>query len=138
MIFLNVMKKTFNILIFSFITLAIGFWGEIVELSNDEVLSTATEMCEKVEKEDKLEFVSHFQTFEKILKSGQGGGKNNLEKKFYLPNAPVERPLSIFNVFFQNYQSNSLSVEAHNTQVSNALYIPKFYILYHCTKSFLS
>jgi hypothetical protein len=138
MIFLNVMKKTFNILIFSFLTLAIGFWGEIVELSNDEVLSTATEMCEKVEKEDKAESISHVETFEKVLKSGQGGGKNNLEKTFKLPNAPVEGPLSIFNVFFQNHQSNSLSVEAYNTQVSNTLYIPKFYILYHCTKSFLS
>jgi hypothetical protein len=132
------MKKTFNILIFSFLTLAIGFWGEIVELSNDEVLSTATEMCEKVETEDKAEFVSYFQTFEKILKSGQGGGKNEIEKRLNLPNASVEGPLSILNVFFQNYQSNSLSVEAHNTQVSNTLYSPKFYILYHCTKSFLS
>jgi hypothetical protein len=132
------MKKTFNILLFSFFTLAIGFWGEIVELSNDEVLSTATEMCEKVETEDKAESISHFESFEKVLKSGQGGGKDKIEQTFKLPNTPVEGFLSIFHVFFQNHQSNSLSVEAHNTQVSNTLYIPKFYILYHCTKSFLS
>jgi hypothetical protein len=132
------MKKTFNILIFSFLTLAIGFWGEIVELSTNDSFPSATEMCEKVETEDKAEFVAYFQTFEKVLKSGQGGGKDKIEQTFKLPNPPVEGPLSIFHVSFQNYQSNSLSVEAHNTQVSNTLYIPKFYILYHCTKSFLS
>ncbi len=60
-------------------------------------------MREKVKAERKVEYVAYFQTFEKILKSGQAGGKDKVEKTFNLSNAPIDGPLSIFDVFFQNY-----------------------------------
>ena len=138
MICFDLMKKTFNILIFSFFTLAIGFWGEIVELSNDEVLSTATEMCEKVETEDKAECFNHIESFEKISKKGQGGSSGFDQKDIAPATVSVELPFSLILVAHQNFCANILSVKAHNAQVSNSIHIPKFYILYHCTKSFLS
>jgi hypothetical protein len=138
MICFDLMKKTFNILIFSFFTLAIGFWGEIVELSNDELLSTATEMCEKVETEDKAECISHVESFEKISKKGQGGSSSLDQDDIAPATISVESPFSLILVAHQNFCSNSLSVKAYNEQVSNSIHSPKFYILYHCTKSFLS
>lgn len=131
------MKKSFHFLFISFLISSIGFWGEIVELSTDSPNSPITEVRETIEEERKEDVKSYFEAFEKITHKGQSGGSSKKDQILAVIES-VETPFSHILAVFQNYCSNSLSVKKHNDQLLQTSYFPKFYILYHCSKTFLS
>jgi hypothetical protein len=131
------MKKSIHFLFITFLISCIGIWGEIVELSKDNPNTTITEIREATEEERKEDVKSYFEAFEKIIYKGQGGGNS---EKDQLASAieSVETPFSHVLAVYQNYCSNSLSVKTHNDQLLQTIDTPKFYILYRCSKTFLS
>lgn len=131
------MKKLIHFLIVTFLISCIGLWGEIVELSLDSTIITVTEVCEANEEERKQEIKSYFNTFEAMSYNGHGG--NDFDDNDLVSSIEsVEPPFSQILTVFQNYCSNSLSVKSHNDQLLQTLFLPKFYILYRCSKTFLS
>jgi hypothetical protein len=132
------MKKVFHFIFITLLIFAIGFWGEAVELSGSCSSAQTTEACEVSEKDEKEENNSYFDTFEKTVHSGQGGsGLKNTPSVFSVIES-IEILFSQFLVVNQQYSSNSLSLKSYNDQLIQTIFIPKFYILYHCSKIFLS
>ena len=131
------MEKSFHFLFITFLISSIGLWGEIVELSKYNPNTFITEVIEANEEERKEDVKSNFEAFEKITHKGQGGSGLDKDQSVAAIES-VETPFGQILAVYQNYCSNSLSVKKHNDQLLQTLNIPKFYILYHCSKTFLS
>lgn len=130
------MKNKINILLILLCSIAIGYWGELVELSASDLVPVSTKMSESNEKEVDNETLSYFEAQSKIDKSGQGGSKFKTVKAFVLKAQITAHFLNtcispINVVFFDALKTN-------NDHLINSIKIHKHYILFHCSKAFLA
>lgn len=133
------MKKSFHFLLLTFFISCIGVWGEIVELSKDNPNTMITEIWEATEEERKEDVKSYLEAFEKNINKGQGGSGFKKDQSIAgTGTESIEAPFSHILAVYQNYCSNTLSVKKHNDQLLQTIDILKLYILYHCSKTFLS
>jgi hypothetical protein len=130
------MKNKINILLIIFCSMAIGYWGELVELSASDLVPVSTKMNESNEKEIDNETVSYFEAQSKLDKTGQGGSKPHTFKAFVFKAQIAARPLNtlispINLVFFDTLKTN-------NEHLISSIDTQKLYILFHCSKAFLA
>jgi hypothetical protein len=130
------MKKTLNIFLILLSSLAIGYWGELVELSTSEFLPISTKINDNTEGEVETEFGSYFEAQEKLIKKGAGGESLKNKNTIVFTTQTVENPSnSLANTaYFEAFNS----IKAYNNRLFNSIATPKLYILFHCSKTFLS
>lgn len=130
------MKKTLNIFLIFLSSVAIGYWGELVELSTSDFLPISTKISENTEGEVETETASYFGDKQKNDKSGDGGNALKIQK-FFVHIAQSRQNLSCELKNDTHFEASN-SIKAYNNRLINSIKTPKLFILFRCSKTFLS
>lgn len=130
------MKKTLNIFLIFLSSMAIGNWGELVELSTSNFLPISTKISENTEGEVETESGSYFEAQGKTIKKGAGGENLKNKNAVVFTTQTAENPSnSLANAVY--FEASNL-IKAYNNRLINSIKTPKLFILFRCSKTFLS
>ncbi|GEM_PF-2178704 len=120
-------KKIYNIYFLTFLILVLG-------TTNSPILPFITESKESIEEEEGC-FGNHAAEDEKIKQTGAGGSglEEHINPIFQKNIVQTARISLLLSVYFKSF-----SLKTYHNYLLNTLYFPKLYILFHCTKAFLS
>ncbi|MFN7117404.1 MAG: hypothetical protein ACK4TA_11435 [Saprospiraceae bacterium] len=129
------MVKNFRyIFLFTLLFSVSGLWGEVTSTQSDEWLHFISETKEYSEESEGCN-KGYFSEEAKIRQTGAGGSGLE-EPDSHAIQAMIAPPaaLPLFDAFPTVY----FSIQSYYYSLFQSLYLPKLFILYHCTKAFLS
>jgi hypothetical protein len=129
------MKNILNIFIFYFLVSFLNVWSYGNTAPNDILWAVATEIVETEEKENEEYAKNNTSDYEKVKQRGQGGG-DKLEDIVISTQQLTNFLLFTSRVSPQYSERHSL--KQYHSALLNSLTFPKLYILFHCSKTFLS
>jgi hypothetical protein len=126
------MKLRFNLFFLFLYLTGVSFLGEILTQLNDDLLLSAAEACERVEREGESETNLEFDTF----KNHDNGGAGGKDVKVIVADLPKFENLERVLLFI--FSQNTEGGKQYENRLLNSVYLPKLYRLFCCPKSYLS